>query len=124
MQCVWVARQPVASTFRSIDSSVVGSLFFAMKFSGFSRGLGVEDGEVQLAESHRGAHDPMAEGGYAPAARAGDLRHEAVDVEAVEKPADLSTLLFRVRTKMTGELGAEIAVGEAVDGVLPAHEGD
>src|SRR5262249_20849592 len=32
-----------------------------------------------LAESHRGAHDPMAERGHAPAARAGDLRHEPVD---------------------------------------------
>jgi hypothetical protein len=45
-------------------------------------------------------------------------------MEAVEEAADLGTLLFRVRTKLTGELGAEVAVGETVHGVLPTHERD
>jgi hypothetical protein len=37
--------------------------------------------------------------------------------------ADLSTLLSRVIAEMASELGAEVAVREAVHGVLPAHEG-
>src|SRR5439155_24801820 len=41
-----------------------------------------ERGEVELPESDRGAHDSMAKGGDAPAARAEDLRHQSVDVEA------------------------------------------
>jgi hypothetical protein len=40
-------------------------------------------------------------------------------VEAVEEPADLGALLLRVRSKMGRELGAEVAVREAVHGVLP-----
>ena len=89
-----------------------------------SRGLGVERGKVQLAESDRGAHDSMTKGGDAPAARAGDLRNQPVDVEAVQESADLGTLLSRVVAKVAGELGAKVAVGEAVHGVLAAHEGD
>jgi len=42
----------------------------------------------------------MAKGGDAPAARAGDLRNQPVDVEAVQESADLGTLLFRVLTKV------------------------
>src|SRR6266508_832416 len=60
----------------------------------------------------------------APAPRAWDLRDEPVDVETVEKATDLSTLPFRVITKVASELGAEIAVREPVHRVLPAHEGD
>ena len=39
---------------------------------------------MELTESDRGAHDPMAKRGDAPAARAGDLRNQPVDVEAVQ----------------------------------------
>jgi len=79
---------------------------------------------MQLAESDRRAHDSMARRSDVPAARAGDLRDQAVDVEAVEKSADLRTLLCRVVTELARELGAEVAVGEAVHRMLPAHEGD
>ena len=85
-----------------------------------SRRLGVERGEVELPETDGGAHDPMAERGDAPAARARDLRNQPVDVEAVQEAADLGTLLRGVRTQVAGELGAQVAVGEAVHGVLPA----
>jgi hypothetical protein len=74
---------------------------------------------VQLAESDRGAHDPMTKHGDAPAARAGDLHDEPVDVEAMEEAADLSTLLSRVIAEMASERGAEVAVREAVHSVLP-----
>jgi len=47
---------------------------------------------MQLAESTRRAHDLMAKRGHAPAARAGDLPDESVDVEAVQQAADLGTL--------------------------------
>lgn len=79
---------------------------------------------MQLAESDGSAHDPMAKRGDAPAARAGDLRDEPEDVQAVEQSADLGTLLFRVIPKPIGQLGPEVPVREAVHGVLPAHEGD
>jgi hypothetical protein len=42
----------------------------------------------------------------------------------MEEAADLGTLLPRVVAEMASELGAEVAVREAVHGVLPAHEGD
>ena len=58
---------------------------------------------MELPESDRGGHDPMAKRGDAPAARAGDLRGEPVDVEAVEKATDLGTLLSRVITKAVRE---------------------
>ena len=83
------------------------------------RRVGVERREVQLAESDRGAHDLMAKRGDATAPQAGDLRDQLVDVEAVQEAADLSTLLLGVLTVVARELGAEIAVGEAVHGVLP-----
>src|SRR5262245_8710799 len=66
----------------------------------------------------------MAKRGDAPAARARDLRDQAIPVEAVEQAADLGTLLFLVRPKSIGQLGAEVAVREAVHGVLPAQESD
>src|SRR5262249_30669832 len=46
---------------------------------------------------------------HAPAVWAGDLR----DLEACEKPTGLGDLLFRTRTKLCGQLVAEVAVGEA-----------
>jgi hypothetical protein len=42
----------------------------------------------------------------------------------MQQPTDLRTLLFRVLTQVAREFGAEVAVGEAVHRVLPAHEGD
>jgi hypothetical protein len=47
----------------------------------------------------------MAEGSDAPAARAGDLRDQPVDVNAEEEAADLGTLLVRVIAEVAGELG-------------------
>jgi len=79
---------------------------------------------VQLAESDRSAHDPMAKGGDAPAARTGNLRNQPVDVKAVEEAGDLGTLLGRVLTKMAVELGSEVAIREPVHRVLSAQEGD
>ncbi len=55
----------------------------------------------------------MPERGDAPAARAGDLRDQPVDVETVEEAADLGTLLFRVITEMVSELGAGPGAGVA-----------
>ena len=79
---------------------------------------------MQLSEPDGGAHDTVAKRGDSPAPGAGDLRDEPVDVEAVEEPTDLGTLRFRVIAESAGELCTEVAVGEAVHGVLPAHEGD
>jgi len=42
----------------------------------------------------------------------------------VKEAADLGTLLLGVSTKLAREFGAEVAVGEALHGVLSAHEGD
>jgi hypothetical protein len=42
----------------------------------------------------------------------------------MQEATDLGALLFRILSKLASELGAEVAVGEAVHRVLPAHEGD
>src|SRR5262245_59837281 len=65
----------------------------------------------------------MAKGGDAPAARTRDLGDQPIHVEAVEQAADLGTVLVRIATKATGQVGTEVAVREAMDGVLAAHEG-
>src|SRR5262245_15053190 len=65
-----------------------------------SRRLGIQRGEVQLAQPDGSAHAPMAKGGDAPAARPGDLRDQAVDVKAVEEATNLGTLLGRVLTPL------------------------
>jgi hypothetical protein len=47
---------------------------------------------MELSESHRGAHDAMAEGRDPPPARPGNLRDQPVQVETVEEPSRLGTL--------------------------------
>src|SRR5262245_27131932 len=87
------------------------------------RGRSVEGGEMQQAEANGRPHDPVAKRGDAPAARARDLGDQPIDVEAVEQPADLGTVLSGIPPEPIGQRGTEVAVREAVHGVLPAHEG-
>jgi hypothetical protein len=76
---------------------------------------------MKLPESHRGAHDAMAEGGDPPPARPGNLRDQPVQVQTVEEPSRLGTLACGIvvdRKRGGRKLGAESAIREAVQGVL------
>src|SRR5262245_63063042 len=82
-------------------------------------------GELLLPELDRSAHDPMAEVGDPPPTRTRDLRHETIHGEPGKEAADLGTVARPIAAESDGgcrPLGAEIAIREAVDGILATHE--
>ena len=65
----------------------------------------------------------MAEGGDAPAARAGDLGEETAEVEAFEEAGDVRAALAIGGSRGAEEAHPLVAVPHALEGVFAAEDG-
>src|ERR1700737_485278 len=99
--------------------------FAAWKQTPLSSGLGEELGESALAELDGAGHQPASTEGHTPAARARDLGDQPVGMQRAQQAGDLAGLLFWLfgeREWSPSELRSEIAIGEAVQGVLTGEQ--
>ena len=85
----------------------------------------MEAGKLLVPNTQSCAHHAMKKGGDAPTSGARDLGHKRAGVESVQQPIDSGAPFGRILVKAqggAGELVTQIAVCEAVQRVLAAHQ--